>query len=144
MKNIIEILVVSVPVAGAIAVLISTYIMRKQLQVQAYQSIQQILCTINKCFIEFPELRKYFNESKPLPDVENPDFDRASCMIEMLMDFYDLVYEQRIGMSKRQWNGWRNNIKLVYRSSPGLKNHVLTQGDRYSHGLIELFNNRDS
>ena len=65
-------------------------------------------------------------------------------MIEMIMDFYDFVYEQRQGMSSKQWNGWKHNIKLVYQASPGLQDHVNTQGHRYSADLIKLISDRDS
>ena len=78
------------------------------------------------------------------PNMAKGDFDRVHCMVEMIMDFYDLVYEQRQGMSCRQWNGWKHNIKLVYQTSPGLRGHVNAQKHRYSPGLIKLLSDRDS
>ena len=144
MIEVIKLVVVCIPVAGAIVVMFNAIIMKKQLHVQAYQSVHHVLCAINQSLVQYPEIRQYINGNVPFPDSAHDDFDRAHCMIEMIMDFYDLVYEQRQGMSSKQWNGWKNNIKLVYQTSPGLRDHVNMQGHRYSAGLIKLIGDRDS
>lgn len=138
----LKLVAICIPVAGAIAFMFNTIILKKQLRVQTYQSVQHTLCTINQSFVQYPKMRKYFNGNTPFPDSAHDDFDRAHCMIEMIMDFYNLVYEQRQGMSPKQWEGWKRNIKMVYTTSPGLQEHVHTQGHRYSEGLNKLLSNK--
>ena len=123
---------------GILTLVGSVVVLIRQLRTQTYQSVQQTLSTIDMCLIEYPGLRKYINGNEPLPAPGSEEYDLAYSMIEMLMDFYEHVLEQKTGMSTRQWESWRQNIKAVYQTCPGMQAHVREQGHRYSPDIIAL------
>lgn len=136
---------------GILTIIGSVIVLRWQLKVQTrqsvqqtYQSIQQNLSTIGMCLIEYPELRKYINENVPLPEPDNKEYDRAHGMIEMLLDFYEHVLEQKAGMPRRRWDSWKCNMKFVYETCPGMQDHMRRYDDRYSPDLVTILTQKDA
>lgn len=129
-----------------LTLIVSVAVLRRQLRIQTYQGVQQNLSTIGMCLIDYPELRKYVNENVPLPEPEHKDYDRAHGMIEMLLDFYEHVLEQKAGMmqQKRLWDSWKCNMKFVYETCPGMQDHMLRHKRRYSPALVAILTQKDA
>ena len=131
-------------IISIVVLIASVVVLMRQLRIQTYQSVQQNLSTIGMCLIEYPELRKYINENVPLPEPEHEDYDRAHGMIEMLLDFYEHVLEQKASMSTRRWNSWKFNMKFVYRTCPGMQEHIRQYENRYSPALVAILRQKDA
>ena len=145
--NIIETSVIIANVLSFVGILIlvgSVVVLRRQLRNQTYQSVQQNLSTIDMCLIEYPELRKYINENEPLPEPGNKEYDRVHGMIEMIVDFYEHVLEQKASMSPRRWNSWKYNMKVVYGTCPGMQDHIRQYKRRYSPALVAILRRKDA
>jgi len=96
------------------------------------------------CLIEHPELRKYINENVPFPESGHEDYDRVHGMIEMLLDFYEHVLEQKADMPKRRWDSWKCNMKFVYGTCPGMQDHIRQYEYRYSPALVAILTQKDA
>lgn len=145
MIHMIKIIIVDgIPSISLIVFIVTVLLLIRQLRIQTYQSVQQNLCVIDKCLIDHPELRKYINGNKQLPKEKNSEYDRVNGMVEMILDFYEHVLEQRKYMSKRRWNSWKFNMKFVYDTCPGMQKHIQRYKSRYSPGLVAILDRNDN
>lgn len=143
-NEMIGIIANALSLVGILTIIGSVIVLRRQLRIQTYQSVQQNLSTIGMCLIEHPELRKYINENVPLPEPGHEDYDRVHGMIEMLLDFYEHVLEQKAGIPKSRWNSWKYNMKFVYDTCPGMQDHMRRYDDRYSPDLVTILTQKDA
>lgn len=150
-NEMIGIIANALSLVGILTIIGSVIVLRRQLRIQTYQSVQQTyqsvqqnLSTIGMCLIEHPELRKYINENVPLPEPGHEDYDRVHGMIEMLLDFYEHVLEQKAGMPRRRWNSWKYNMKFVCETCPGMQDHMLRYKRRYSPALVAILAQKDA
>lgn len=138
-------------IISIVVLIASVLLLMRQIRIQTYQSVQQTyqsvqqnLSTIGMCLIEHPELRKYINGNVPLPEPGHEDYDRVHGMIEMLLDFYEHVLEQKAGMPKRRWDSWKCNMKFVYETCPGMQDHMQQYEHRYSPALVVILTQKDA
>jgi hypothetical protein len=105
---------------------------------------------IDKFFFEHPELKPYFYDDKYIGE-DNPLFDQSEASFEMhraqvyattemIADFFS---EALLGVSHLKdstYQGWREYIKYVYKSSPPLRQLYCQRKDWYKDELAgELF-----
>ena len=110
--------------------------LRTSVQNQTYQSIYEAEFDLHKYFLE-PEhakYRPYFYgglDIDPKLNEYDPERIKLETLAEWWCDFFDDVYQQKLTMRPDTFDKWRQFMKDIYQTSPVLKRHIATRGERW-------------
>jgi hypothetical protein len=98
---------------------------------QTYQSVYQTEFDIHRYFLEHPEFRAYFYETKNPDDAKGNEKIKLDTVTEWVCDFFDDVYQQRDTMTPATFSKWRQFMKDIYQTSPALKAFIEKRGKQW-------------
>ena len=116
-----------VSVVSVLLVLYQIQNLVKSIHSQTYQRIYELMIQIDRFFIDNPKLKPYFYPNTTITD-EDVDKEKLLSVSEMMMDYLDNVYHQRACMPSHTFDGFREYMQSVYRSSETLQNYLALSG----------------
>lgn len=123
-----ELLSLVVSVAGFVLVIISIYLLRRQLSIADRGLRESWLIPlktqqleIDKLFIDRPHLRKYFYEAEIVSDSKTDEYAQVAATAEYILDHLAGVISQRTADGKPLTSTiWREYMKDSFINSPAL------------------------
>jgi len=119
-------------------------IVNRGVNAQTWQGIIQQGNNISQIFVNHPNLRPYFYNSKSI-DRNDPNFDAVMSVCELYLDFIDSMQDDYVfalpGMAK---NGeyrklWDRYFKEMFASSPALRAYAIEKQHWYSPDMFTAY-----
>jgi hypothetical protein len=140
-----EVISLVVSIVGFAAVVLTLWFMQHQtssgadsLKNSAYQSCANQLFTIDKVFIEYPELYRYFYAGMDVSE-SDPAYERVVAISELFLDFIDTVLIQEAALPA-YWHHdrWEPYFIDLFTSSPVLCRHLSLKKSWYPKSMMHL------
>ncbi|MEU4568282.1 hypothetical protein [Micromonospora sp. NPDC023956] len=123
--------------AASLLSAIYTYrLSRQSHHVSTYYGAIGLFRELDKTFVEYPEMRPYFYEGKPVA-VDDPNRQRVKAMAEMVLDAFEWIWLRRRSLNAEGEWGWRAYIIDTFSSSPALQQHY-ARSDSWYPGITRL------
>jgi hypothetical protein len=116
-----------VSVVSVMLVLYQIQNLVKSIHSQTYQRIYELMIQIDRFFIDNPKLKPYFYPNTSIT-LENVEKEKLLSVSEMMMDYFDNVYHQRACMPSHTFDGFREYMQSVFRSSEILRDYLALSG----------------
>lgn len=119
---------------------------RRTLKVTTYQGATDLTLQLDQVFIEHPELRPYFYESRPAPEPGGGDDilrSRVLAAAEYALDIFECIWDHRDTYADTDKDSWREWIGDMLASSPVCTALYLQNVDWYP-ALQDLKNEKGS
>jgi len=109
----------------------------KSVAAAVYQNVSDLMIQIDRVFLEYPELRPYFDDGAALPnDVKTRS--QVIAVAEMLADFRDNVMAQSRAVPTYRWGMWKRYFDELEKRSPAFKEYLEKNDGIYSHDWAAL------
>jgi hypothetical protein len=137
-----------VSIVGFAAVVLTLWFMQHQtssgadsLKNSAYQNCANQLFIIDKVFIEYPELYRYFYSGMDV-SMGDPAYERVVAISELVLDFIDAVLIQQAALPA-YWHleRWEPYFIDLFTSSPVLCRNLSLNKSWYPQRMIHLMEN---
>lgn len=119
---------------GAIGTIVSLIFLYRQIkglkrtiensESSSYLSMLELMVTIDRFFIEKPELKPYFYGNKEVDAKDPVEKDRLESVAEMIMDFFEAVYHQQGSLPAATVAAYESYMRKIYNHSPVLKDFL--------------------
>lgn len=115
---------------------------REVLEVQTSAQVYESGIDILKTFIENSELRTYFYDCKPVPEVskKNDLWARVMTSCEIMCDQWENTFISQNALGKGTNDVWEKYKNGIYLTSPSLRYFLVQEGYRYDSNFIGRFN----
>lgn len=112
------------------------------LEVQTSAQVYESGIDVLKTFIENGELRSYFYDCKPLPEISKTDdrWARVMTSCEIMCDQWENIFLSQNALGKGTNEVWVKYMNGIYLTSPSLRYFLVQEGYRYDETFIKLFN----
>ncbi|MBI5297331.1 MAG: hypothetical protein HY869_17775 [Chloroflexi bacterium] len=104
---------------------------------EAHDMLSMHMREILAVFKDFPNLRPYFYENKPI-DEKNPNYDQVMIISEYYLDLFEHVIQKRMTLPSHLWDTWENYIHRLYKSSPAIRAFIAEHHDMYTKEVLML------
>jgi len=110
-----------------------------------YENIISKMLDIDKIFFDDPGMKPYFYKNQKI-DENDPNYDKAMSLAELLVDFMDLVVvlekeaEKQTGPTDIPWADWKSYFKDIYNTSPIIRTYWSERGHWYTNTLADILN----
>ena len=96
--------------------------------------------TLDRLFVERPELRPYFYDCKPLDDKDEKSA-QVHAAAELMLDVFDVVADQSKNFAEyyERPEAWDNWITDMFATSPVLRSKLQQSSDWYDYKLQRLY-----
>lgn len=111
--------------------------MTRSTRASVYQTVAEQMMSIDRLFVEHPELRPYFYGSKPSPS-EELDRERVAATCELFLDFMDNVVGQTRHIPEYLTGPWQEYFQSIASTSPSLREFWRTNRDWYDDNMRRL------
>src|SRR6185312_5248871 len=114
------------------------------------RAVSQTLFSSNldtdKLFIDSPQLRPYFFNSKKFnsTEISSADYNKALAIADYQLDFFSVIFDQEqfskeLQASANLRNAWDNYMQQSFKKSPIMCSELKTRGEQgeYTSGFIE-------
>ena len=93
--------------------------MEKSIRGNTYQSLIEEAASINRIFVDNPQLAELWGSVKYVGAKGDPNEIRKNWVITMIMDFYENMYFQyeQGNIPKEIWERWRRHIINVFKNT---------------------------
>jgi hypothetical protein len=95
--------------------------------------------SVHQFFIENPSFRPFFYSNQEISP-NHTDYEKVMAIAEMIGDFFEHIYLQRINLPNDIWIGWRNYMLAIYQTSPALREHFGSKRMWYGEKVLKLLN----
>ncbi|RLK25185.1 hypothetical protein DER29_3171 [Micromonospora sp. M71_S20] len=131
-----DILAVVAIVTAVLSAIYSHRLSRRAHHVSTYYGVIGLFRELDKTFLEYPEIRPYFYDGKPVGDDE-PDRHRIRAAAELILDTFEWIWYRRKDLNAKGEEGWRAYIVDTFSSSPALQHHYASSASWYP-GITRL------
>jgi hypothetical protein len=90
----------------------------------SYLNMLELMVSIDRFFIDKPELKPYFYNNKEVDAKDPIEKDRLESVAEMMMDFFEAVYHQKGSLPVATFNAYKRYMRRIYEHSPVLKDFL--------------------
>lgn len=120
--------------------------LRKSIYSSTYQRVYELMIAIDRFFIEHKELKPFIypeakgNKGEIDESGNDPDKisrDQLDSTIEMMVDYFDNVYNQRKAMPRRTFKGFSQFMREVYSHSEELQLFLKGKEERYPSKFVD-------
>ena len=128
-------LLVSIVGLGSIIIGIESF--RQSERAALADASQRIItdsANVDKLFIQYPKMRPFFREKKPIHRGDE-GYDRAAAIAELRVNALDAVLTYP-GVFKE--DSWRNVVRSAFRDSPIMCEFVLRYKGNYSAATVKI------
>lgn len=110
---------------------------RIALETQTGWQIYELSLSVLNMFVEHPELRPYFYDNKPVPDLES-EKNQVLAAAEVVADHLENIVLSRKSLGEETYAVWVKYMAGIYRKSPVLQGflHPDSEGYRYSEEFL--------
>lgn|SRR5215216_3622632 len=120
----------------------STDAQTKLTQSQIYQNSKATLYDVTKYFVDHPEYRPYFYDTKPITE-QDADYARLYALAELFVDgMDDLIVNKEYMPNAVEWDLWIEFFRYTYRQSPILQKYMKDNASWYGPALLDTTNTR--
>lgn len=102
-----------------------------------YQTIADQMMSIDRLFVDHPELRQYFYDGV-LPPREGLEAARVRAATELMVDFMDNVVSQSRHLPEYLCGPWRDYFRDLASTSPGLRQFWREHRDWYDEHMQKI------
>lgn len=106
---------------GVALVVVQIWLGLRNSRVELVTGMTTLLAEIDRAFLEYPHLWKYFRRSTPPPAKDTTDGDRVRVIAVTMGNILDHVVDHLRKMDWRSRHAWRLYIYEVHNGSPVLK-----------------------
>jgi hypothetical protein len=111
--------------------------MARSTRASVYQTVADQMMSIDRLFVERPELRPYFYGNEPPPS-EGLDRERVTAATELFVDFMDNVATQAPHMPEYLSGPWAKYFREVASTSPSIRSFWRANRDWYDDSLQRI------
>ncbi|HVT17441.1 MAG TPA: hypothetical protein VHQ90_14830 [Thermoanaerobaculia bacterium] len=105
---------------------------------QTYQRIYDAMISIDRFFIDNPDLKSFFySDSGLTSEGRSIDEPKLASVAEMLVDYFDSVYHQKDCMPTHTFDGFLNYMKGTYRTSLATRKFLASREDWYPADFVK-------
>lgn len=136
--DIFNIVTVALSFMTLIALLYQSMSLTKSLKTQSYQHIITSQISVDRLFLEYPELRPFLYENVDLP---NPDTElgrRARVVIDVALNVIDSTYQQRELIPDEMLNSWLHYASQVT-NNKGVRQFLTEHPDWYPIAMADKY-----
>lgn len=112
------------------------YMMRST-RSSVYQTVADQMMSIDRLFVERPELRPHFYRNEPLP-MHGPNRERVVAATELFVDFMDNVATQAPHMPEYLSGPWALYFREIASTSPAVRAFWREHRDWYDNSLQRI------
>jgi hypothetical protein len=120
--------------ATMVVFLLQARYMTRSTRSTVYQTVADQMMSIDRLFVEHPELRQYFY-GNGLPPAEVLDRERVAAATELLVDFMDNVTKQARQIPEYLSGTWEKYFRTIASTSPSLRAFWSEHRDWYDAAL---------
>jgi hypothetical protein len=123
----VPVLQLSVAIVSVALVLYQIKNLVASIHSQTYQRIYELMIQIDRFFIENPTIKPYFYPSANIVP-EDVEREKLLSVSEMMIDYFDSVYHQRVCMPPRTFDGFKEYMQSIFRNSEILQEYLKISG----------------
>ena len=118
----------------------------KNILSQTIQNIYERMIEIDRFFIDNPDLRKYFYSNESIQKIDLKLKAQLHSIAEMMVDYFDSVYDQRECMRKKTFEAKAFYFWYVYNNSPILREYLKQPGLEmwYAKDFLEFLDRKSN
>lgn len=138
--DIFNVVTITLSFLTLIALLYQSMSLTKSLKTQSYQHIITSQTSVDRLFLEYPELRPFLYENVDLP---NPDTElgrRARVVIDVALNVIDSTYQQRELIPDEMLNSWLHYASQVT-NNKGVRQFLTENPDWYPIAMADEYSN---
>ncbi|MFG2621192.1 hypothetical protein ACGFXC_26605 [Streptomyces sp. NPDC048507] len=90
----------------------------------SYHSGTDLFMQLNMVFVEYPHVRPYFYDGKPLTR-DDPNYHRAQAVAELMLDVFEWIWHRREGITEVDRQAWADYVGSMFALSPVLRTYHL-------------------
>lgn len=138
--DIFNVVTITLSFLTLIALLYQSMSLTKSLKTQSYQHIITSQTSVDRLFLEYPELRPFLYENVDLP---NPDTElgrRARVVIDVALNVIDSTYQQRELIPDEMLNSWLHYASQVT-NNQGVRQFLTENPDWYPIAMADEYTN---
>jgi hypothetical protein len=138
--DIFNVVTITLSFLTLIALLYQSMSLTKSLKTQSYQHIITSQTSVDRLFLEYPELRPFLYENVDLP---NPDTElgrRARVVIDVALNVIDSTYQQRELIPDEMLNSWLHYASQVT-NNKGVRQFLTENPDWYPIAMADEYTN---
>ena len=138
--DIFNVVTITLSFLTLIALLYQSMSLTKSLKTQSYQHIITSQISVDRVFLEYPELRPFLYENVDLP---NPDTElgrRARVVIDVALNVIDSTYQQRELIPDEMLNSWLHYASQVT-NNKGVRQFLTENPDWYPIAMADEYSN---
>ena len=115
----------------------------KSALISVYKEISSVMLEIDKMFLEYPDLRKYFYDGAVLRK-KTRKYNQALSIAEWFLDFMDMFVvmgkaaPEHPGVSL-PWQDWNVFFREIYSTSPIIREYWAAHCNWYNETLAQIF-----
>jgi hypothetical protein len=106
---------------GVLLVLIQVWQGARNSRVELITGMTTLLVEVDRLFVEYPEMRKYFEDGTNQPEQSTEEWERARGIAMTMANTLDHVVEHLSFMKRGTQRAWRTYIAEVHAKSPVLQ-----------------------
>jgi hypothetical protein len=123
--------------AASLLVIVSIYLLWRQVKQQALDSRTTLITTVGRAFVDYPDMRKYFYDGvKPRGARQRAQADAIAVSLAGAMDH---VAAHLPTMSRATKQAWGVYFTDIYNNSPAFREHMKAHKDWYGPQLRAHF-----
>ncbi len=111
--------------------------MARSTRSSVYQTVADQMMSIDRLFVERPELRPYFYGNEP-PPPDGLERERVTAATELFVDFMDNVATQAPHMPEYLSGPWVMYFRTIAATSPSIRAFWRAHRDWYDEGLQRI------
>ena len=138
--DIFNVVTITLSFLTLIALLYQSMSLTKSLKTQSYQHIITSQTSVDRLFLEYPEVRPFLYENVDLP---NPDTElgrRARVVIDVALNVIDSTYQQRELIPDEMLNSWLHYASQVT-NNKGVRQFLTENPDWYPIAMADEYSN---
>jgi hypothetical protein len=138
--DIFNVLTITLSLLTLIALLYQSMSLTKSLKTQSYQHIIDSQTSVDKIFLEYPELRPFLYENVDLPDPDTELGRRARVIIDVALNVIDSTYQQRDLIPNEMLDSWLHYASQVT-NNKGVRQFLIENPDWYPIAMSDEYTN---
>lgn len=138
--DIFNVVTITLSFLTLVALLYQSMSLTKSLKTQSYQHIITSQTSVDRLFLEYPELRPFLYDNIDLP---NPDTElgrRARVVIDVALNVIDSTYQQRELIPDEMLNSWLHYASQVT-NNKGVRQFLTENPDWYPIAMADEYTN---
>lgn len=138
--DIFNVVTITLSFLTLVALLYQSMSLTKSLKTQSYQHIITSQTSVDKLFLEYPELRPFLYDNVDLPDPDTELGRRARVVIDVALNVIDSTYQQRDLIPNEMLNSWLHYASQVT-NNKGVRQFLTENPDWYPIAMADEYTN---